>query len=183
MSASRDPQAGFTLLEVLISLTIIGLIFAGLAGYAQFAAHAYESVQSRSRLSPDEAGLAVTAGMLRDARDIYGTGARLAFVAPMPQALDVPALYLIDLRAGTDGGLTLSSRPRTLDPRDAAEGNLDRLALVPEATRIEFFYYDGATRLAAWTRPEGEPSLVEIVATRGDGDAQVLRVAPRFGRM
>ncbi len=183
MRKKRDLQTGFTLFEVLVSLAIIGLIFSGLAGYAQIGAGISDRVQSKSRLATGEAGLAMTVGILRGARDVLGTAERITFVGQMPQALDAPGLYLIELRAGRDGGLTLSSRPRTEGPRGAAEGNLDRLELLPASLHVQFFYYDGTTRLIAWREAGQEPRLVEIVATPDGATPRTLRVAPLFGTM
>lgn len=120
-SQCRPASAGgFTLVELLVALVILGLLMAALYGAFRFSARALEAARQRSeqleefaaasaflreRLSAAENALIAT-GPHSQTASFTGTGDTLAFVAPMPAEISFGGLYYFRLAFDPAAGAT-----------------------------------------------------------------------------
>ncbi len=120
---SRDRSAslrGFTLVELLVALVILGLLMGALYGAFRFSARALEAARQRSerleefaaasaflreRLSAAENVLIAT-GPRSQTASFTGTAQTLAFVAPMPAEISYGGLYYFRLAFDSTAGAT-----------------------------------------------------------------------------
>jgi general secretion pathway protein J len=170
---SRDARAaGFTLVELLIALTLVGLLTTLVYGGLRLAAEAWSRVDRRTN---DAADLRVVADVLRHAlsaaypayasadpndRSIAfdGKADSVALVAPLPQAIaaGVPA-QLRFFVAGDDRPRSLFMGWRFDLPVADRDGPLpeNRLVLLDHVRAIRFAYFGAA---AAGDAPHWQPS-------------------------
>lgn len=163
---SRKPEgpAGFTLVEVVVSLSILALVAGGLSAAFRMTARSIErgeeavhdSVLQRARFAVlDRAFRAANPAPVPtdngDATFFRGGPDRVTFLSASPQASSgIPggALRLLTLREGQTGagerGLLLSERS-PFSVGQAAGGEEDKGARVvfPGATGVSFFYVSG----------------------------------------
>src|SRR5262245_55260887 len=99
MKAARRPsEDGFTLLELLIAVTILSLILVALSGGVHFAGSAWRKQEDQiSRQGDINALQGVLRQMLASGRGFEGGAQNLKFVGRMPEALERGGLYDIDL--------------------------------------------------------------------------------------
>ena len=153
--------AGFTLVELLVAITLLGLIAVLLAGGLRFGARAWER---GSEVAEDASDLALVQAFVRrqlgGARPLRRRGEELAkaldfvgepdgveFVVLMPAHLDVPGFYRIAFRLERDqDGRHLLMERRTFDLGDdlGAGKVLDQRILIDRIAGGEFTYFGAA---------------------------------------
>ena len=202
-ATARTGQAGFTLLELLVAVTLLAYVATLLAGGLRLGLRAWETIEQRGgtihnvqvvqhflRHTLAEA-LPPNADDPLEARIFDGERDRLAFVAPLPAHLGGGLHRLaVELAPGADGrALVLQLRP--YHPRDPDAGEAETFVLLERVERLELTYYesgpapgDGQWRDRWQDRPE-LPALVHINLTL-DGDGRRLwpglAARPRLGR-
>jgi general secretion pathway protein J len=172
--SKRDDSAGFTLLELLIAVAIVGLIVVGLSAGLRFDLRALASQQLRvARYAEVDAVATTMRGLVAEAHGVLGTATRLSFTGALPAALDRPGLF--DVRIALDAGrkLTLSwtaHRPPA-DENDPGEGTT---TLLDDVAGLELAYYTiGPDKVEGWqsaAAKEAPPKLVRIRLRFAQGD-------------
>lgn len=182
----QDPEAGFTLTEVLVSLTITALIASFLFGGLQWgsqALHVAEKTQNHTRLANVQSVIRRSIEDSRSKYEINNLGKRLSvfqgkndeliFISPAPAQVMTPGLYRNQLRIDTEDpkALILKSvlfRPsldaNTLDPLEDAEA----YTLIENIETLSIAYYgkhDGAEDGSwgnQWIDQARQPELIRI---------------------
>ena len=194
-------QAGFTLVELLVAMTLLAFLSVALFGGLRFGARSWEAVvdssAERDRIASTQTFLRDRLGQLTvpgpaglrqfdaDGR-LDGGPERVEFVAPWLSALSLGGLYRFTLwhdDAG-DGRLMLLWAPAEADP-DALEelGDLagERVLLDGVAEfSLSYLWRGGRGYRAGMARPVGEPGRP---AASGEGPAGVRRCAPCVARL
>ncbi len=196
------PSRGFTLVEMLVVLALLGLIVLLVGGAISSGARSWGTAHSRALAMEDMLGLdRVVGDRLRQAlplrlRNAPGMDRRLAFigtedtmtfVAPMPDGLDFGSYSALTLQHTEEGRLDLTWG--TVDLQDGAltAAGERRVVTVLEGTRAVAFRYFGRATLGAerqwspsWSPGPFLPDLVEVAVVAADGAAwPPLRVRPR----
>jgi len=187
---TRHPprrQAGFTLVEMLIALTLLGLVFVMIFGGLRFGTRSWDAVigETRerdrtvatqaflrarlgefSRPAPSRSGRSAVAG------DISGEEDRLEFSAPWLAALSVGGLYTFSLRLDETeqgGRLILAWRPVGEDSADDDLGETTgERVLLDGIERLGFAYYGALETggepdwVRGWPKDAPAPKLVSI---------------------
>ena len=184
-------QSGFTLLELLVSMTLLGLLFVLLFGGLRFGMRAWEhgttttdavdsvrSVQDLLRREIERACPRLSAAGPQDMPHVEfsGTPWQLNFLAPAPDAAGGQRCVPMTLAVQPDGRLqrlrlVLGVNPEATD-------------LVNHAQSIEFSYLatDGVWR-NDWRGQPDLPALVRLRVIFASGDARLwpeLFMAPRI---
>ena len=197
--------AGFTLVELLVAMTLIGLISVALFGGLRFGARAWEAGNERAESFSQ---LEVVQSLLRrelnladsllgsDGRFSFeGTADRLLFTAPGPANFGLGGHYLFEL-ASRDDGPRQDLMLRWRIYRAEQEVRLDdeeteERALLEGIESLEIRYFgDPEDRgepdwEVEWEEQQRPPGLVQIRVTFPAGDDRVwpvLTIAPRAGR-
>jgi general secretion pathway protein J len=187
VSAPRTPrQRGFTLLELLLAITILGLLMSVLAGGLRFGARAWESGDARAEELTE---LGVVQGFLRRLIGqahptpligpsapaqpaLLGAADGMVFIALAPAELAGGGFYLFSLsleEADDARELVLDWRPldggaETID----VDAPAHRTLLIEGIEAASFAYFDpgGPTRTPGWRDtwqdPQFLPSLVRL---------------------
>lgn len=201
--ASRDRRGGrggFTLIEMLVALTLIGLLSAGLFAGLRFGARAWEAGGERISATND---IEAARGFLRrrlaqikplsmrtDGRPapvFDGRAESLRFAASWPVHLGHGGVFVFDLRAagGDPPALSLDwALYRSDGPVIVAEGRERPRRIFQGAETVRFRYFgqrpgtDEARWHDDWFESDRLPSLIEIDVTGGKLDAwPPIRVA------
>jgi general secretion pathway protein J len=185
-------SAGFTLLELLIAITLLGLLLAALFGGLRLGARAWE--RSEERLD-ESARLQVVQNFLRErlaqaypltAEDpsgrmrlaFEGTGDALRFVSLMPAYLGTGFAELvlaIDDRAGIKD-LVVQWRPFELLPQPDDEEEPQVKVLLADIEGLEIAYYGALARgeqvswHEQWLEVMALPQLVRLRVAFPEGD-------------
>jgi len=163
---NRRTNGGFTLVELLVAMTLIGLLFVALFGGLRFGARVWEAGVDRSE---EFAEVEVTQALLRRQLDqllplpgldqedqaisFSGDQERLIFTAPAPSQFGLGGVYYFDLfaeRAEQGQRLVLRwqlYRPDRDEPFNDEESQ--QRTLLENIETVEFSYY-------------GDPELFEI---------------------
>lgn len=174
----RKSESGFTLLELLIVITILGLIVVAMTSGVRFAGQAWQVQERRSEKQGDlDAVQNLLRQLIISASDFNGDGISLRFVATLPDALARGGLYDVELRTLADR-LVLAWKPHFRGP--AAETAWTSAKLMEGVSGMDLAYYAGAN---GWQRaaqdPNRPPKLVRISIQVGDGRSwPPLTVAP-----
>ncbi len=119
---SRQPDAGFTLLELLVALVVLGFILAGLTQGVRYGLRATDTqartLAERSELDAVDRALRrlieqMDPGSARDGVVVRGGSGQLAFVSELPAASGLPTRRA-DIGLGVDGAhrVVLRATPR-----------------------------------------------------------------------
>ncbi|HWC64051.1 MAG TPA: type II secretion system protein, partial [Rhizomicrobium sp.] len=164
----RGRESGFTLLELLISITIFAMILVALTSGLHFAGSAWDRQQQRDVRDGDvNAVQNVLRTMITSGRAFEGDRVSLKFVGSMPAALERGGLYDVELNKAGDR-LVLSWRPHfkgftKLPPAQSAE-------LLKGVVNLDVAYYEGDQgwqhRLDGKSKP---PDLIAIGMRLDDG--------------
>lgn len=183
----RRRQAGFTLVELLIALTLLGLLFAMLFGGLRFGTRSWDAVVSasheRDRTMATQAFLRARLGEITRPRSalraratmansISGGPERLEFSAPWLSALSVGGLYRFSLFMddGEAGGrVVLAWQPDREGWEDEVLGEIAGERIVLEGVkRLDISYFGAVERGAElgwsqdWLGKAVAPALVHI---------------------
>lgn len=202
--ADRRGEEGFTLLELLIAMTLLGLLMALLFGGLRFGARAWEHSEAHTT-GMDDVRLAqafirseieqaypllVLTDPIHPHMDFEGGTEALVFLAPAPTSIAAAGRARIDLRVvdrGSRSMLVVRARPELAwdDDRDAIHE--ESLLAGVRSLRFSYFGSDspGASRQwqERWTNRFRLPELIRVAVEFGPGDTRVwptLVVAPRI---
>jgi len=177
-------DAGFTMLELLVSLTLLALVVAAVPGIVRMAGRSVQIAGELTRSHADIAALDAIADKLSEAHPLtiqqddgtrriqfWGTEDSVRFVAPGvvgdSGGLLTYELGLTQNRAG-QSVLTLTRFPFTLNESDEQPSGGDVRMPMPSTRRLAFRYFgpqgDDATPVWSdrWEQTTSLPQLVEI---------------------
>lgn len=180
---SRRGQTGFTLLELVVAITLMGLVLVVLYSGLRLGLNGWDSGEARAeatnrlRLAEEflRRQLAQSMAVYRtnDKQEktvvFAGQAERIEFVAPMLAQLGQGGLYRVRIEAG-DGRLWIRWRPYW--PTDPNAGEERETALLEGVSGIEWAYF-GAERdddphpqwRSIWTHPTRRPLLARLNLT------------------
>ena len=201
-------RRGFTLVELLVVMTLMSLIAVALFGGLRFGARVWESGGARSAAFAE---IEITQSLLRrlleqslslEDKEGYATFLgekdRVQFTAPAPTQFSLGGIYLFELVTEADEEhrkLVLRwelYRAENLDEPFENEDTTDQRTLIHNVEEIEFGYYgepeederDNAQWYDTWEEADLPPSLVSMkleLAKQDPRDWPELRVAPKTG--
>ncbi len=161
-AASRNAQAGFTLLELLISITILSLILLALSGGVHFAGQAWRAQEQRSARQGDvNAVQTVLRQMIASGQGFRGNALQLKFTGKLPAALARGGLFDIALDAA-GGALILSWEPHFKGP--ATRSGEGEAKLLDGLTSFAFGYYNPAL---GWQRAASDKTKRPLLIAMG----------------
>lgn len=176
---TRAREAGFTLLEILVALTVLGFIMLGLGQGLRFGLSAW-STQARTIAARDELGAAER--LLRDviARiepnpqgeppRFRGLPGAMQFRTRLPMAAEAFAFRTVDAALGVDADrrLVLRLLPNPTALAGAGARPVIAETLLNGVDRLELAYWRPARRTepAAWVRDWDEQALPALVRLR-----------------
>jgi hypothetical protein len=177
-TAKQETSAsGSTLLELLVVITILGLILAALSNGVHFAGQAWQSQERRSARQGDlDAVQNLLRNLIVSGTAFEGNGTSLRFVSELPEALARGGLYEVELHRIADR-VVLSWRPHF----KGVSSNTDTTdtTLVKDVTGLELTYYIQA---GGWqhvlTAAMNKPALIGIGLQTGERAWPLLVVAP-----
>jgi general secretion pathway protein J len=192
-AAVKGPgERGMTLVELLVTLTLLGVLSLTLLGSVRFGARTWD-VAHESGAARDEITLAQNFLRRRLAEvvakdrgvavgdktgyELRGDGGSLAFVAPWLGAIAQGGLYSFEV-AQTEGDLMLSWRPAEADEEELsgrAAALVGSRALLREVEEVSFQYFGikSADQEPGWHEDwenvSNLPALVRLEVTFADG--------------
>lgn len=184
----RARSAGFTLVELLVGLTLLALLSVLLFGGFRFGLRAWESgdrqihevgeverAQGLLRTLLSEAqqpAVIAENGGVRIVPSFEGTSDSVIFIAPLPAHRGTGGLYEIQLavdRSDMSDAIVLSWRPYRLERRIGDDADFEDNAVLlstAESARFEYFGKASDDRpaswLASWNGEWGLPQLVRL---------------------
>jgi general secretion pathway protein J len=190
------PEAGFTLIEVLVSLVLLALLLVLLAGGLRYARSTWDAAARLDEVAAADMADTFLRARLAEAMPLYeqrkagtvralfqGTSDSMSFVAPAPNGPAGAGLYRYTLEAAGGGGgqrtLVVRLQPH-LPPlgESALDVTLERYtqpyALMRNIRSVSFRYFGrGELRAepawhAVWPRADALPNLVEIAVARDE---------------
>ncbi len=200
MRRDRHGEAGFTLLELLVTISLLALLSLVLFGGLSFGVRAWDGsaahgagmdemrvVQSLLQREIEQAWPAyVSTDPVNPVIDFSGSPASVNFLAPAPQAMQMPGRARITLAAERDGAhlaLVMRARPELATSGAWSETLLRNLA------GVRFSYFGAATPggplawRGSWPAGKTFPQLVRVQVDFPKGDNRLwpdLIVAPRI---
>jgi general secretion pathway protein J len=193
-----DPEGGFTLLELLVSLVLLALILSFVGGALRFGARAWEAAGALDRGASMGAVRTFLEQRLAEAMPVYerdeagrvriafsGQPQQLSFVSPSARGKAGAGLYRFslnlqpvdrDARSGTAVALEQSLYQPEVGQVVAAPE--DGQVLLGDIAGIELRYYgrkearSPAAWHSQWTRADALPELVEISVLLREQDAR-----------
>lgn len=170
-------SAGFTLLELLVAVTVLSLLLVALSGGVHFAGRAWQAQEQRiDRQGDIQAVQNVLRQMLASGKNFRGDAQTLSFVGRMPAALERGGLFDIELSGG-GGKLLLSWRPHLKN----ASGNPSRnqAVLLAGLSRFQMRYFLNQAWAPGANDKNKAPSLIGIDAVlQGGGAWPALLIGP-----
>lgn len=194
MRRQQPPAAsqGFTLVELLVALTLMALLSVLLSGGLRFGMRVWEAggdhieqagrietVQSLLRRQVSQARLPPLANDAAPVATFLGTSDQLTFVAPLPAHRGIGGSYLFRLSAPTHDGrkdLSLAWRIYRPDPYADSSPSEDETTLLKDIAEIEFSYYGARGPEQpiqwwdGWDGGNGRPILVRLRVEFPPGD-------------
>jgi general secretion pathway protein J len=163
----REREAGFTLLELLIAITILSLILVALSGGVHFAGSAWRKQEEQiGRQGDINAVQAVLRQLLASGKDFQGGAQGLKFVGQMPAALARGGLFDIELSENGEK-LLLSWRPHF---KGAASLSRNETVLLDGVTDFSLSYHVAQKGWqSALTDKTKAADLIAIKARFSDG--------------
>ncbi len=177
---ARDREAGFTLLEIIVALVVLGVLFASLSQGVRFGFASWgrqdQALRRGEALSATDRTLRrlieqMDPGSEREGATLAGRAHAMAFIAPLPGgagASPAPA----DMRLGVnDGHLVLSWLPHRHAVRLVPAPPPQTTVLLDGISGIDLGYWsDGSQRWSSsWTN-NTLPDLVRIRIVFGEHD-------------
>lgn len=196
-------EAGFTLLEMLVSLVLIALLMVAMPQALTFARRTQSAAAALDREAAIDAAASFIEHRLAEATAIYDRGDdgrlhvifhgdpnAISFVAPIAFSAREAGLARLDVGISDDGnsrsGLKLtwrSWRPPAVGEQSAVIVPPQSRLIVTDATAFDLRYYgvaageDKPDWTDTWSRPDAIPDLVEFRITR-PGLAVRIRTVP-----
>jgi general secretion pathway protein J len=188
----RAPEAGFTLLELLVAITLLGLLMAALFGGLRLGARVWERADVRLDASmrtqvvqdfvrqrlTEMLPLETTPPELADAAvsepAFVGTTAAVRFASSVPENLGA-GIHLMELTLAESGDvegaadLVLRWRPLELDGQTAVEVAPEQRVLIENVEALELSYFgavDPAQPPGWWQTWDGEAALPRLIRLR-----------------
>lgn len=185
-------EAGFTLIEVLVSLVLLALLLTLLAGGLRYARSTWDAAARLDELAGADMAEAFLRARLAEAMPLYeqrkagtvralfyGDRDTMSFVAPAPNGPAGAGLYRYTLEAAAGAGrerrLVVALEPHLPPLSDSAlERPQDRYDLMRSIRSVSFRYFGRGDLRAepawhtTWPRTDALPNLVEIVIARDD---------------
>ncbi len=179
----RDPrEQGFTLIEILVAMTLLSLVLAVLAGGLHLGTRVWDAETTRSEEESDvQAVQSFLRSLIQQAYPYHeggrsdvafeGRTERLSFIAPLPAHVGFGGFHRVrlELEQGRDGGRLVFRHVLLhpdVDPGDAPEQIKGETVLLTgvAALRIGYFGADGSRSPRSW-RPEwvGRDTLPDLV--------------------
>lgn len=185
MTRRRAPalhDGGFTLLELLVALVVLGFILAGLSGGVRYGLRATDSqartLAERSELDAVDRALRrlveqMDPGTARDGTGFQGSAGRLAFVSELPAASGLPTRHA-DIALGLDGArrLVLRATPHLPGKPFGPPPLPVETELLRDVEHVEFSYFardSGSGWTSAWNGRE-LPLLIRLRVVFPPGD-------------
>jgi general secretion pathway protein J len=198
----HTSEAGFTLLELLISMTLLGLLMVVVLGGLRFGARAWERNEAHTTATDDvrqaqallrrEISRAYPLFLMDQAHlenrhvDFDGSEESMSFLAPAPGALAEAGRARITLTRAAHNGKTAlvfsAVQELASDNRPYSE------VLVKGLRSLDFSYFgadvpkEAPSWRTSWSNEKALPQLVRVHAVFPDGDARTwpeFVVAPR----
>ena len=178
----RLPQTGFTLLELLVSITLMGLVLVVLYSGLRLALNSWDGGEQRAettnrlRLAQDflrrQLMQSITVYQINERQEVTiafaGRSNGIEFVAPMLAQLGQGGLYRIGIEA-VDGRLWVRWRPYL--PADSQAGEQRETVLLEGVSAVEWAYF-GAEQAntpdvlpswhSDWANAQQRPQLVRL---------------------
>lgn len=188
MREDRRRERGMTLVELLVALTLLGMLSVMMVGGLSFGVQSWERTEAHS----DRLNAVVRLhAFLRDrlsetARpgSVHGDSERLAFSALWPTAIGGTGFFDFTLARAADGPLVLAWSPAAGEGDPPPDEDLaGERAILPQPTRFAVSYFGRTVDEAEprwherWEPGADPPSLVRIdLAVAGTGDLPPLSV-------
>lgn len=187
-------DAGFTVVELLVSLVILALVMSFLPGTLRIGQRVWESDAAFSRHEAMASFRRVAEDRLTETMPVFarnralglrldfsGEPNKVAFIAPAPTGPAGGGVYRFELMGDDGPGLVLRQTLFRQDSETRAAAALPAVSHVAPARigGVSFRYFGRAEAGAAaqwqtrWTRPDALPDLVEM--SLADGNGQVSR--------
>jgi general secretion pathway protein J len=196
MSTAGQNEHGFTLVELLVTLTLLSLLVLLLFGGLRFGVRAWDGAQAHSE-GADEMRVVQTllrneieqaypsydmTDPLHPVVNFVGDGDFLTFLAPAPDAAGSAGRSWITLTAAHDGSdrqLVIRAVPELAVSQRAGWSS----AILDHVSAIRFSYFGDGGWSASWHGAKTMPHLVRVHVEFTAGDRRVwpdLIVAPRI---
>jgi general secretion pathway protein J len=198
MTAGRHRERGFTLLELLVAITLLGLLMAALFGALRLGARVWETgearldASARVQVAQDflRQQLSQTVPLAEIADDpgdsgamlFDGASARLRFVSLLPEHLGAGAsLIELALNEPAQGGqasdLVIRLRPLDLSGNGEVDPRTEERVLIEGIESLEINYFGAEAQGGEpvwWREWQGQRSLPRLIRVRvgfpqGDG--------------
>jgi general secretion pathway protein J len=194
----RRGEAGFSLIEMLVAITILALVLAMLPGTFSLAHRTWDATAVLDQRARQDGGRSFLQARLAEAMPVFepvGSGAvqlvftgsaeTLTFVAPSANGPQGAGLYRFSLEAkpqGSANALVVTVAPFVLKRgRDDAATPTEEHVLYDALTSASFRYFgrkDLRTATpswqTAWTRRDALPDAVELTLTSGKTTRTIL---------
>lgn len=192
MDCARHRQRGFTLLELLIAMTLMGLVLGLLYGGLRLGARSWDAGEQRAeRINEMQAVHDFIRRQIRQSLEVFrntrqgrvlafqGESRRLLIVAPMFEYLGQGGLYYIefDVLQDVDGDvLRMRWHPFQPGAPDGSENDIDiqdaeETILLSDVTGVEWAYFgidsvgEEPEWFDEWDNPLQSPSLIRLSLT------------------